>query len=171
MVAYSDYNRSAVARRQLRVRQTRSANTYKSHYKYLVITVACMALQALIISYMLYGWHRLGRDVSLDPFEISRAMGAPVLQDGSSNSRIDIALSDLRREEFRYGEVLSKISDPWAGADHSHGSDPDTSSHELLQYDTRSDGETTDNAMVDQKPRLGLDRAERVGSIRQGALY
>ncbi|KAK8064068.1 hypothetical protein PG996_008720 [Apiospora saccharicola] len=117
------------------------------------------------------GFFARSRDVSLDPFEIARAMGAPVLQDGSSNSRIDIALSDLRCEEFRYGEVLSKISDPWAGADHSHRSDPDTNSHELLQYDTRSDGETTDDAVVDQKPRLGLDRAERVGSIRQGVLY
>ncbi|KAK7936043.1 hypothetical protein PG985_001538 [Apiospora marii] len=171
MVAYSEYNRSAVAPRQLRVSQTRSANTYKSHYEYLGITVACMSLQALVISYMLYGWHRLGRDVSLNPFEIARAMGATVLQDGSSNSRIDVALSHLRREQFRYGEVLPETSDPWAGVDHSQGSDPETSSHELLQHDTRSESETADDAVVDQKPRLGLDRAERVGSIRRGVLY
>lgn len=171
MVAYSEHNRSAVAPRPLRVRRTRSANTYKSHYKYLGITVACMALQAMVISYMLYGWHRLGRDVSLDTFEIARAMGAPVLQGGSSSSRIDVALSELRRDRFRYGERRPETKTPWAGADRNRKSDYETGSHELLEYATRSDSQVDDGGVGKKPPRLGLDRAERVGSIRQGVLY
>ncbi|KAK7984564.1 hypothetical protein PG989_011966 [Apiospora arundinis] len=111
-IAYMSSNQSATVPQKLQVRQTKRVTAYESNYKYLGITIGFMVLQALIISYMLYGWHRLGRDMSLDAFEIARVMGAPLLQDGSSNSSIDGALSQLRRDRFRYGELVSEQDDP-----------------------------------------------------------
>ncbi|KAK8000677.1 hypothetical protein PG990_013277 [Apiospora arundinis] len=79
-IAYMSSNQSATVPQKLQVRQTKRVTAYESNYKYLGITIGFMVLQALIISYMLYGWHRLGRDVSLDAFEIARALGAPLLR-------------------------------------------------------------------------------------------
>ncbi|KAK8065135.1 hypothetical protein PG997_011882 [Apiospora hydei] len=143
-IAYSNFNRTAAGVQRIRVSQTRAANAYKSRFDYFGITVGCMVLQALVISYMLFGWHRLGRDVSLDAFEIARAMGAPALQDASSNSRIDVALSRLRRDKFRYGELVSETSvDSWTGADQSQGIGQGTSSHDYVFVTVESDLDPT----------------------------
>ncbi|KAK7973046.1 hypothetical protein PG988_007180 [Apiospora saccharicola] len=164
-IAYSDYNRSAVVPQELQVRQTKVAGAYKSNYEYLAITIACMVLQALVIAYMLYGWHRLGRDVSLDPFELARAMGAPLLQVGSSNSSIDAALTRLRRERFQYGELM-----PEARASVKQSQTKHSEAISSVQYDTPGEGRM-DSTVVEQKPQLGFDRAERVRGIRPGIMY
>lgn len=169
-IAYSDYNRSAVVPQQLKIRQTKVGSAYHSHYSFLGITIACMALQGLVISYMLCGWHRLGRDVSLDAFEIARAMRAPLLQDESSNSSIDEALLHLQRTRFRYGELVSENAESLVSDDHSQRSEHGVSSHELLQYDALGDGRMNSSGGC-QRPRLGLDRAEHVRSIRLGIPY
>ncbi|KAK7967956.1 uncharacterized protein PG986_002233 [Apiospora aurea] len=170
-IAYSNFNRTAAGVQRIRASQTRAASAYKSHFDYFGITVACMVLQALVISYMPFGWHRLGRDVSLDAFEIARAMGAPALQDASSNSRIDVALSRLRRDKFRYGElVMETLVDPRIGADQSQRIGQGTNSHELSEHGSLCEVQA-DNGWNDQRPRLGLDRAERVTDIRPGVSY
>ncbi|KAK8113353.1 hypothetical protein PG984_013879 [Apiospora sp. TS-2023a] len=169
-IAYSDYNRSAVVPQELKIRQTKVGSAYHSHYNFFGITIACMALQGLLVSYMLCGWHRLGREVSLDAFEIARAMRAPLLQDESSNSRIDEALLQLQHTKFRYGELVPENSETWASRDQSQRDGNEAISHELLQYDSLEEGQMG-NPGSGQKPRLGLDRAEHVRTIRLGVPY
>ncbi|KAL1867645.1 hypothetical protein VTK73DRAFT_4044 [Phialemonium thermophilum] len=174
-VAYSNDNRTAVVPQRLAVRRTEVLNAYKSHYRYLGATLAFMVAQALVVAFLLSGWRHLGRDVSLDAFEIARALGAPLLQGGSSNSDIQEALSPLRRVRLRYGELLPGAGEvPACGRGEKgtvlqagHGA----RSHELVQLvepEAEHDGSGADPL---QRPRLGLDKEERVGDIRPGVLY
>ena len=70
---------------------------YESHWAYLGATVGCMLFQAMVIVFLLLGWHRLDHPTSLDPFEIARALDAPLLDDGGDG------VQDVR---LRYGRVL-----------------------------------------------------------------
>lgn len=105
-IAQSVSNSSAVVPQQRVAQKTRLVNAYVSHYEFLAATVASMVLQALAIVLLLVGWQRLGRKVSLDAFEIAKALGAPLLQKGSSNGTIDDVLGCVGRVPLRYGEIL-----------------------------------------------------------------
>ena len=105
-IAYANTNASAVALQELQVQKIKTAAAYYSHYEYLGITIGCMVLEVLVILFLLWGWNRLGRHVSLDAFEVARALGAPLLQGSSSNSHIKDALKSLQHTKLRYGEIL-----------------------------------------------------------------
>ncbi|GAD98263.1 hypothetical protein NECHADRAFT_75613 [Paecilomyces variotii No. 5] len=171
-IAYSDYNSSAVVPQRLTVQQIRVAGAYQSHYEYLGITIACMVVQVLIILSLLFGWQHLGRDVSLSAFEIARALGAPMLQDGSSNSDIDEALSPLRRTRLRYGEILPEEAVLASGNEGRRQArrSKDENSDELVQF-IQPKGGSEPKVEVERRPRLGLDREQWVGNIRPGILY
>ncbi|OBT66699.1 hypothetical protein VE03_03882 [Pseudogymnoascus sp. 23342-1-I1] len=85
---------------------TITPNAYESHYEFLAATLACVVLQALAIATLLVGWQRLCRQVSLDAFEMSKALEEPLLQNGSSNGTIDDVLARVGRVPLRYGEIL-----------------------------------------------------------------
>lgn len=105
VVANSMANSTGVTPQLVTVSQSRISNAYRSNLTYLAITLACMVLQALVVAYLLFGWHHLGRDMSLDPFELARALGAPLLQGGSSNMNIKEALSPINHHRIRYGKI------------------------------------------------------------------
>ena len=70
-----------------------------------------MAAQVACIFLLLWGWHRLGRRVTLDFFEIGRAFGAPLLQGGSSNNRVPELLDAVGDRFVRYGELIVPVVD------------------------------------------------------------
>ncbi|RSL58829.1 hypothetical protein CEP54_007535 [Fusarium duplospermum] len=160
-IAYSDFNRTAVVSQQLEIQRTEVLSAYKSDYMYLAITLACMVLQALIIAFLLFGWHRLGREVSLDAFEVARALGAPLLQGGSSNSAIHQGLSPLRRHRLRYGEILSVADQVQTGK---------FGSHEGVQL-IGSEGGYELQSQGGEKPELALGLEEHIGDLRPDVLY
>ncbi|KAL7786972.1 hypothetical protein V8C37DRAFT_419315 [Trichoderma ceciliae] len=170
-IAYSDSNHSAVDPQQLTASFTKVTSAYKSHYEFLAITIACMALQVLIIFFLLHGWHHLGRHVSLDTFEIARVLGAPMLQGGSSIASIDEALSLQGRKKLQYGEILSDVGISAATSDGVSALTQqvmtDASPHELLQFI-----EPKGNHQVQVgRPRLGMNGEEQVGDIQPGQMY
>ncbi|KAI1326505.1 hypothetical protein F5Y16DRAFT_400393 [Xylariaceae sp. FL0255] len=64
---------------------TQIITAYHTRYEFLVIVVAIALFELGIIMFLLYGWWELGRDVSLDTFEISKALGARTLDSVGSN--------------------------------------------------------------------------------------
>ena len=133
-----------------------------------------MVVQVLIILFLIMGWRHLGREVSLHAFEIARALGAPMLQIGSSITDIDEALEPLQRTRVRYGEILPRDIDFSTSSDKGQGQVSPSSQHastdESVQFLEPNTGHEA-NVKVEQQPRLGLDQEERVGNIRSGILY
>ncbi|KAJ4326726.1 hypothetical protein N0V84_002843 [Fusarium piperis] len=171
-IAYSNSNRTGVVPQEVMIQRTEVLSAYKSDYMYLAITLACMVLQALIIAFLLFGWHRLGREVSLDAFEVARALGAPLLQGGSSNSNIQKALSPLRCEKLRYGEVLyaagqCQTSSHEEATRQTYGK---VGSHEGVQL-IGSEGGYELQSHEGEKPKLGLRPEGQIGAVRPGILY
>lgn len=183
VVSYASQNLKNTSTTQLVAQRTTVAATYESAHKYLAAAVASMALEMFLIMFMLHGWHRLGRHVSLDAFEIARALGAPLLQNGGSNTEIDESLAPIERTKLKYGEILASQAPP----QHDNGMG-DTShlypggqyaNNSPLQMEQTAFGIKTGYAMVNvndehQQPmvrRLGLVEADRSGRIEHGVLY
>ncbi|KAJ3460091.1 hypothetical protein MRS44_010958 [Fusarium solani] len=170
-IAYSDFNRTAVVPQELTVQRTEVLSAYKSDYMYLAITLACMVLQALIIAFLLLGWRRLGREVSLDAFEVARALGAPLLQGGSSNSHIHKALSPLRNHRLRYGEIKSVAGQVQADInDVTQQKYGYFSSQEGMQL-IGSEGGYELQSQGGERPKLALGLEDHVGDLRPDVLY
>ncbi|KAI1087196.1 hypothetical protein F5B19DRAFT_497602 [Rostrohypoxylon terebratum] len=179
-IAYSNSNASAVVPQQLPALETRVANAYQSHYKFLGITIGCMILQALAISYLLLGWHRLGRQVSLSALEIARALEAPLLQNGSSNNTIGDHLSSLRPIKLRYGEILPESTfasscDNRPGQQFQPGlakpSHQDITSEAELSHFLATHEKGYDRDSLQERPVLGFREEGQVGDIRPNVLY
>ncbi|KAK1246117.1 hypothetical protein MKX07_005186 [Trichoderma sp. CBMAI-0711] len=150
---------------------TRVGIVYAAHWKFFAIAVGCMALQVLFIFWLICGWQKLGRHVSLDPFEIAKAMGAPLLNQGSSNSSADQILDLLGGRRVKYGELVDgeqKISGepmfPRNGYSEVSSSDPDAAGPGYLA------GQGTDLSRASRKT-LALDVVERVQEVRPGVHY
>ncbi|KAJ4168520.1 hypothetical protein NW754_010436 [Fusarium falciforme] len=170
-IAYSGFNRTAVMPQELTVQRTEVLSAYKSDYIYLAITLACMVLQALIIAFLLLGWRHLGREVSLDAFEVARALGAPLLQGGSSNSHIHKALSPLRNHRLRYGEIKSAAGQIQADInDVTQQKYGYFSSQERMQL-IGSEGGYELQSQGGERPKLALGLEEHVGDLRPDVLY
>lgn len=184
-VAQSAANSSAVIPQQVVAQKTRLVNAYVSHYEVLAATVVGMVLQALAIVILLVGWQRLGRKVSLDAFEIAKALGAPLLQKGSSNGTIDDILGCVGGVPLRYGEILpveGPVSIPSPHAKQPRDSSVAGSGGDQFTATLPSDQETgveiemsrflppTDNRYYAAR-RLGLREKGRVGSVIVGTLY
>ncbi|KAL6699491.1 hypothetical protein J3F84DRAFT_404528 [Trichoderma pleuroticola] len=143
---------------------------YRAHWNFFGIAVGCMFFQLLIILYLIWGWQRLGREVSLDPFEIAKAMGAPLLNHGSSNSSADQILDLLGSRKVKYGELVDgepKVSGetvvPKNGYARVDSSDPDIAIGPLQAQNTESSLTT--------RKTLGLAVVEQVQEVRLGVHY
>ncbi|PTB65566.1 hypothetical protein BBK36DRAFT_1120021 [Trichoderma citrinoviride] len=147
---------------------TRIGIVYNAHWKFFAIAVGCMFVQVLIIFWLIWGWQKLGREVSLDPFEIAKAMGAPLLTHGSSNSSVDQILDLLGGRRVKYGELVDgepKISGeqifPKNGYTEVNSSDPDAAGLAA---------QGTDLSLRSRKT-LAIDVVERVQEVRPGVPY
>ncbi|KAL7954969.1 hypothetical protein V8C34DRAFT_316863 [Trichoderma compactum] len=109
----------------------------------------------LIVLYLIWGWQRLGREDSLDPFEIAKAMGAPLLNHGSSNSSADQILDLLGSSKVKYGELN--------GYTRVDSSDPDIAMGPLQ---ARNSG-----LSLTTRKTLGLAVVDQVQDVRLGVHY
>jgi Protein of unknown function (DUF3176) len=84
-----------------------STNTlvYTSVYSYLAVGSFLVAIALFAVSYTLYGFWQLGRDVSMSPLETAKAFGAPVFQDPSLHPDGEHLAKDMGKQKFRYGVV------------------------------------------------------------------
>lgn len=149
---------------------TRIGIVYAAHWKFFGIAVGCMFVQVLIILYLIWGWQRLGREVSLDPFEIAKAMGAPLLNHGSSNSSADQILDLLGSRKVKYGELVDgepKVSGesvvPKNGYTVVQSQDPDVALDHLTAQNS--------NLSLNSRKRLGIDVVDKVQEVRLGVHY
>ncbi|KAI9685549.1 MAG: hypothetical protein M1822_004407 [Bathelium mastoideum] len=110
-IAATTGNESATAFQLLPAMEIKTEAAYESRYEYFGIALACMLVQVLCIFLLLHGWHRLGRNVSLNAFEIGRAFQAPLLQVGSTNNSVQELLEGIGEKKIRYGEVLTCTTD------------------------------------------------------------
>ncbi|KAL7941163.1 hypothetical protein V8C42DRAFT_361290 [Trichoderma barbatum] len=149
---------------------TRIGIVYRAHWKFFGIAIGCMFFQLLIILWLIWGWQKLGREVSLDPFEIAKAMGAPLLNHGSSNSSADQILDLLGSRKVKYGELVDgepKVSGetavPRNGYTMVDSNDPDVGMGHLAAHDTE--------LSLNTKKTLGLDVVDKVQDVRLGVHY
>ncbi|KAL3464544.1 hypothetical protein BJX64DRAFT_286352 [Aspergillus heterothallicus] len=175
-VAHSAANYSSVIPQQLVAQETRLASAYESNYTFLAVTVAVTVFQTLAIAILLIGWQRLGRDASLDALEIAKALGAPLLQKGSSNSSIKDILARLGNMQLRYGEILPVDGEQHLVSTHQSSATNDRSGQVCTDATSNEEMEMSSflSAITDgyhPVRRLGLREEGRVGIIRVGALY
>ncbi|KAI0545673.1 hypothetical protein F4679DRAFT_588277 [Xylaria curta] len=69
-------NSSYTTPQELPATSTRVITSYRTCYEYLGISIGLMLLEGVVIVFLLWGWRGLGRDMSLDAFEIGRALGS-----------------------------------------------------------------------------------------------
>ncbi|KAL6811892.1 hypothetical protein V8C40DRAFT_257690 [Trichoderma camerunense] len=143
---------------------------YRAHWNFFGIAVGCMFFQLLIILYLIWGWQKLGREVSLDPFEIAKAMGAPLLNHGSSNSSADQILDLLGGRKVKYGELVDgepKVSGetvvPKNGYARVDSSDPDIAIGPLRAQNSE--------LSLNTRKTLGLAVVDQVQPVRLGVHY
>lgn len=75
------------------------------------------AISAVLISFagilavlpLYHGWWELGRSVSLNPLEIAKAFGAPLLENVNSNACKSQIVKEVGPERVRYGVVEEKL--------------------------------------------------------------
>ncbi|EHK26868.1 uncharacterized protein TRIVIDRAFT_62670 [Trichoderma virens Gv29-8] len=149
---------------------TRIGIVYRAHWNFFGIAIGCMFFQLLIILYLIWGWQKLGREVSLDPFEIAKAMGAPLLNHGSSNSSADQILDLLGSRKVKYGELVDgepKVSGgtavPKNGYTLVDSNDPDIAMGNLQARNTE--------LSLTTRKTLGLDVVDKVQDVRLGVHY
>ncbi|KAM0246715.1 hypothetical protein ACHAQJ_010113 [Trichoderma viride] len=149
---------------------TRIGIVYTTHWKFFGIAIGCMFVQLLLILILIWGWHHLGREVSLDPFEIAKAMGAPLLNHGSSNSSADQILDLLGSRRVRYGELIdveTEISGepaiPKRGYSVVESQDPDIMMGHLSAQHTEMS--------LNTRRTLGISVVDKVQDVRLGVHY
>ncbi|CAK7208379.1 hypothetical protein SBRCBS47491_000072 [Sporothrix bragantina] len=173
VVTYAAANPDKTSNTTMVAQRTTVAATYQSAYKYLAAAVASMALEMFVVLALLHGWRRLGRHVSLDAFEIARALGAPLLQGGSSNSEIDDALVPIERIMLRYGEVISpqQQQSPAQAEGMPYPGTIDRGAFDLKSGDGYAMINVSDEPAGPPARRLGLVESSRAAHIETGVQY
>jgi hypothetical protein len=88
--------------------QSTNAPVYSSAYSYLAVGSFLVAVALLVVTSTLYGFWKLGRNVSMSPLETAKAFGAPVFQDPGLHPDGNHLAKDMGGQKFRYG-VLSVV--------------------------------------------------------------
>ncbi|KAL6889080.1 hypothetical protein GGI43DRAFT_430798 [Trichoderma evansii] len=155
--------------KQTDAQMTRIGIVYATNWTFFGIAVGVMFLEALITLFLIWGWERLGREVSRDPFEIAKAMGAPLLNHGSSNTSAPQILDTLGSKRVRYGELVdvatgvSQESVPKRGYNLVQSQDPDIMMEYLSPQHTQ--------ASFNRKRILGIAVTEHVQPVEPGVHY
>ncbi|KAL1624756.1 hypothetical protein SLS56_007641 [Neofusicoccum ribis] len=101
-----DYNFSYFPQPQrLEVVETRTSQVFRSNYNFLAAALAVMALATLVVVPTFYDYWMLGRDTSLNPVEIAKAFGAPILHDARSSASAEELLKEVGVVNVRYGKI------------------------------------------------------------------
>lgn len=88
--------------------QSASKIIYRTDYRYLIGAVVVMGVGIISVFVSFFGWWRLGRDLSLDPFETAKAFDAPSLieRQGESWHDLDDMVKAIGNRPIMYGEVV-----------------------------------------------------------------
>jgi hypothetical protein len=167
-IAYSKINQTAVMQQQLQIQRTESLVCYKSHYVFLFAALGFMLLQALIVTFLLLRWQILGRELSLDPFEIAWALDAPLLRSGSAQSNIRHVLSPMWTQRLRYGEILPRETVCSTKDIHDQRTSPEAHRSTMLHEAVHLIGHNSGFDRVtfaEHEHRLGLDLENKTMSL------
>ena len=188
-IANSRANSSYNTPQELSATSTRVITAYRTRFEYMGISITLMLLEGAVILFLLWGWRDLGRDISLDTFEIGKAFGAPLLRESSSNATVEDILKSSGCKRIRYGEVVRSEAqvEPGPGAPLSYpevfyGADNSIGLRAAAHYDVIPPGEqgweTNEKepfrgymSSAIRTPRLGFSEATNVRSVAPGQLY
>ncbi|KAI8629879.1 hypothetical protein F5Y19DRAFT_464218 [Xylariaceae sp. FL1651] len=188
-IANSLANSSYSTPQELPSTSTRVITAYRTRFEYLGIAIGLMLLEGAVILFLLWGWRDIGRDMSLDAFEIGKALGAPLLREASSNATVEDILEASGRKRIRYGEIVRSEARvepgpdaPLSSPEAFNGADNSIDLHATAHYDTILQGdqgwETYEKEPFRGKissptgaPRLGFGEATDVRSVTPGQLY
>lgn len=156
--------------KQTNAQMTRIGIVYASNWTFFGIAVGVMFLEALITLFLIWGWEKLGREVSRDPFEIAKAMGAPLLNHGSSNTSAPQILDTLGSKRVRYGELVDvgmgisqESAVPKRGYNLVESQDPDFAMEYISSQHTP--------ASLNRRKTLGIAVTEHVQPVQPGVHY
>lgn len=84
---------------------------YQTNYHFLAGAIAATFFSMLCVLPVYWGYWELGRNVSLDPFEIAQAFGAPMLMDHQQKTKQGYVSEVLKEDgttKVRFGRVLGE---------------------------------------------------------------
>jgi hypothetical protein len=84
------------------VRRTSLALIFLSDYEYLAVALVVMSIALLGVFFQLWGFWRLGRQVTMSPLELAKAFKAPIMQRASHTSAIDGILKVVGKTIVKY---------------------------------------------------------------------
>ncbi|KAH8126884.1 hypothetical protein FP744_10001087 [Trichoderma asperellum] len=156
--------------KQTNAQMTRVGIVYATNWTFFGVAVGVMFLEALITLVLIWGWEKLGREVSRDPFEIAKAMGAPLLNHGSSNTSAPQILDALGSKRVRYGELVDvgtgisqESAVPKCGYNLVESQDPDL----MMEYISPQQTQMS----LNRKRTLGIAVPEQVQPVQPGVHY
>ncbi|GAW21414.1 hypothetical protein ANO14919_109330 [Xylariales sp. No.14919] len=188
-IANSLANSSYRTPQELPATSTRIITAYRTRFKYLWIAIGMMLIEGAVIVFLLWGWRDLGRDISLDAFEIGKALGAPLLREASSNASIVDILEASGWKRIRYGEIVRSEGRVEPGPDTplspsgaSNGVDDRIGIRATARYDIIPPGEQGwetkgkdpfggEMSSAIGTPRLGFSEVANVRSVTPGQIY
>lgn len=166
-VSNSVANASYATPQVLPAEVTRIITAYHSNYEYLGIVLAITVFELGLIFFLLSGWWRLGRKMSLDTFEIGKALGVPILNEIGSNSTIDGVLKVAGTKKLKYGEMDLK----YARETNTQSSMSLLSAENHSMYPKAVDEIAPGGHDAVRMRRLGLGDSGEVSDIRPGIVY
>lgn len=164
--AASNTSSNATPSQLLPATSEETVTAYQSHYEYLGAVIVITVFQVGLILFLLSGWWHLGRDVSLNPFEIGKALGAATLGSMGSNNTIDGIIQAAGSRTLRYGEMEE---DARGGVEAKSSSSPML----LDEYQSPVDDEAGvhGNGTSGALRRLRLGDVEVVRDVQPGVVY
>lgn len=86
----------------------RTYSIYRTDYLFLGLAVALSLVGVATTAGTFHGWWQLGRNVSMNPFELGKAFRAPLLSDAGSNISPEKFPTHLKERTVRYGVSKTK---------------------------------------------------------------
>ncbi|KAG9247789.1 hypothetical protein BJ878DRAFT_477069 [Calycina marina] len=96
----------AIQHLSLAVQQKDIITVFESHYEFLGATLGLMTLCILVVIPLFNSFRKFGRDVSLNPLEIAKAMDAEMLREQGSNSTSRHLAKAFAGEEVQYEKII-----------------------------------------------------------------
>lgn len=80
---------------------------YRTDYTFLAIAVALSLIGIISVAATFNGWWRIGRNMSMSPFEIAKAFDAPMMRSAGSNVVFSQYPEHVMANYVRYGATVS----------------------------------------------------------------
>lgn len=80
---------------------------YQTNKTFMNAAAAVSVLSLIFVAVTFWGWWELGRDMSLNPLEVAKAFGAPLLAGVGSNVSVKKMPKEVLNTRIRYGELTN----------------------------------------------------------------